>query len=907
MKLQKGIVLGEGHKLALAVGLVVLSGAYADGLTPMYGKTSGQNSGGLDKIVTWYSDEACTSTEGVITPWQVGSNTCRYAILSAAKFSNSTFPDVPACFGTDGVTIGSSVHNRQSYNFNGNVTVHFPQLTIYSGYFQANSESVKGTKLTGNCTFVKTTSTIQFAPVNINTGGARGWDLAGTYTAASDIDIRLSMTFSSASDGSGIGFLALTGDFSSFKGRFRMIETVPNMGDNVGYFECRLQSPTALGDTSYPRTDAVTLKHRAHLVMTDDVVQDGTRGITLDLSSGQFACLNAAAGKQWTLKAPLYGSTGTLKKVGAGTVVLAGPVEVEDIVVTNGTLVVAPGATFPANGHITVKAGATLLSRVGTHLPVAYTLEEGGRFAFDFTVPYENGTTTALDCSDMTPADYGLLTKPIEVALSGKIPLPVNTTQELACVRFPSGLVQTTDFTNLTEKTDFGLPNTWLKVVPDTDAGEDVLTLVVKPAIVRTGGDVYRPLTHQYTYSRTTSAYTETPVWSDGLAAHPGADYIHTNGCEIWSWDAHDNHTREFPGDSLYLTSQFSMKSSCLIIPNLTLAGGYFADVAGSPTLHRYAGGPFTLNSAITFSGASDKGTRYSYSIEAELLGKGDLTLTSATNAGVVVYVTGTNRNYKGKVTVTNAKTPTGPAQGTVVSIASPHSLGGALPSAAWNGVALGKYSLIRPQTTMTLEAENRGIGISTSGGGFDVPEGVVLTVKQRVRLNPNSSCVLYKEGAGTLVIAGEVRHGYAGTNLVDGTNNRMQVDAGFLRAEGTNSYSTLRIAFADGTGVEVDPEATGDVKTFGLCTLRNFAPLEAGGKVLVKPVPTFDIEDKPLFSAAVCTVPASHADLTDTLMPANIHGYTGRIKKDSETYASEGLVTYTATWTKTGFTVIFR
>ena len=40
---------------------------------------------------------------------------------------------------------------------------------------------------------------------------------------------------------------------------------------------------------------------------------------------------------------------------------------------------------------------------------------------------------------------------------------------------------------------------------------------------------------------------------------------------------------------------------------------------------------------------------------------------------------------------------------------------------------------------------------------------------------------------------------------------------------------------------------------------------------------------------------------------PANIHGYTGRIEKDAETFASEGLVTYTATWTKTGFTVIFR
>ena len=56
-----------------------------------------------------------------------------------------------------------------------------------------------------------------------------------------------------------------------------------------------------------------------------------------------------------------------------------------------------------------------------------------------------------------------------------------------------------------------------------------------------------------------------------------------------------------------------------------------------------------------------------------------------------------------------------------------------------------------------------------------------------------------------------------------------------------------------------------------------------------------------------ICTVPSTQADLSTTLKPAKIHGYTGRIKKDAETYASEGLVTYTATWSKAGFTVIFR
>ena len=60
-----------------------------------------------------------------------------------------------------------------------------------------------------------------------------------------------------------------------------------------------------------------------------------------------------------------------------------------------------------------------------------------------------------------------------------------------------------------------------------------------------------------------------------------------------------------------------------------------------------------------------------------------------------------------------------------------------------------------------------------------------------------------------------------------------------------------------------------------------------------------------PKFAAVVCTVASSLPDLKATLNPASIKGYTGRIEKDDTTHA--GLVTYTATWIKAGFTVIFR
>ena len=288
VKLKKGIVFGGGRKLAFALCLVALSGVYADGLTPMYGKASGTQ-GSIATCVTWYSNEGMTSTANVVTPWDEGSNTCMYAVLGASKIGTSTLPDVPFYFGTDGVTIGTKVA-RTSYNFACNVTLTVPHLTVFCGDLMANSDHVNGTTLKGHCTFVKTSKTIDFGSTYV--ANARGWNLAGTYVAASDVTLNLYMTFSSATtdDGHGVGFFTCSGDFSAFKGRMFMSNKVPDKGGNMGYYEVRLQSPTALGDTSYPRTDALTLKHRAHLIMKDTVTQDGTRGITLDLADGEFAC-----------------------------------------------------------------------------------------------------------------------------------------------------------------------------------------------------------------------------------------------------------------------------------------------------------------------------------------------------------------------------------------------------------------------------------------------------------------------------------------------------------------------------------------------------------------------------------------------------------------------------------------
>ena len=897
MKLQNGIVLG-GRKLALVVCLVMLSGAYADGLTPMYGKASGTQ-GNIATCVTWYSNEGMTSTANVVTPWDEGSNTCMYAVLGASKIGTSTLPDVPFYFGTDGVTIGTKVA-RTSYNFACNVTLTVPHLTVFCGDLMANSDHVNGTTLKGHCTFVKTSKSIDFGSTYV--ASARGWNLAGTYVAASDVTLNLYMTFSSATtdDGHGVGFFTCSGDFSAFKGRMFMSSKVPDKGDNVGYYEVRLQSPTALGDTSYPRTDALTLKHRAHLIMKDTVTQDGTRGITLDLADGEFACLSAASDTAWTLKAPLYGSTGTLKKVGAGTVTLAGPVEVEDIVVTNGTLVVAPGATFAADAHITVKAGGKLVSRVGTNMPVSYTLEEGGEFAFDFTVPYENGETFALDCMDMTSAAYGLQTKPIDVSLSQKMTLPINATNRLALVRFDAALgVEASDFVDVTAKTFDRLPTTWLET--ETVNGTNTLYLVARPAI-------------RYTREGSDNSLDTAGNWSDAKVPHLGADYysdtINISSTRTGGGGALASF--DFGGETLTLKNGLWDYAQDFYVKELRLLGGSPMTVwhASNPNTGyspnywpRILRGTYEISTSATDSNPAsvvlDMRTKYA-DLRQTLVGTGSLRISTEVRAegdggqGLFpVYFSGMNGDFGGRLCVTTVH------EKAVMDMYVTNGLafGGPLPVYSANAVRIlpmsktmdGAISITAMADT-TVDAANRGWYMTS--GTLGASNGVTF-VFAPPKLSVTTK--LCKTGGGTLAL---------GCETVGG-GRTFAVKEGYVKALSADCCTNLNLTVSAGAGIKADlTPVDATVAAKGLIA-KSILPAAEGGTILA----AVDMPegDEPKFSAVICTVPSSQTDLSTTLKAAPLRHYTGRIDKDAETYASEGLVTYTATWVKEGFTIIFR
>ena len=377
----------------IALSLICVLGMTSLEAAVFYGKASGTGAA-LKDTITWYADEACTSTASVAPPYAAGAADHQYVILGSQKVqATSEFPDVTTYFGTDGVTVGSRVQPRHAWNMNAGLTLTFPHVTVFSSYFQINSDGI--TKFLGDYTFVKTSETIEFAGVHIPEGKVRGAELAGKFSGAEDVAVYLSGI--SANKVTATSTMKLTGDFSSFKGSFvakDMTFDPYSRGEKI--LDVQLLSPTALGDESAPRSDALVLSHDSHLTMSDTVVQSGRRGITLNLHENETNFFNAASGKDWTLTTPLTGGqSGLLVKEGAGKVTLNGSTEFAALEVREGTLELGFDFTFATGATVTVKPGARIRSTFPEGLNIV--LEEGAESEVLHQTCYATSTSQAAD------------------------------------------------------------------------------------------------------------------------------------------------------------------------------------------------------------------------------------------------------------------------------------------------------------------------------------------------------------------------------------------------------------------------------------------------------------------------------------------------------------------------------
>ena len=735
----------------------------------------------------FYSDEGRT-TQVSVTPAENDGNT--YVVLGSGKMQGSyTAPaGTTWIFGKDGQTIGTS-KAYPAFNSNGyNQNTDFGNCTIYGIQVTVASDGILNWK--GVNTLVDSGQRFVFRTTAVGST-ARGVNLAGTFIADAGVLVQLNGDWW---NGGSTAKLTMSGNFSAYKGKI-------SAAQNASTTEFSLTSASAFGDPSVSMDDYLTVKKNVTLVIDPAVTQYATKGVTFSLGSDETAYINVASGKDLALIAPINGSSGTLSKTGAGALTVATSVETTNLSVDAGTLIVDSTASFAANTTLKVKSGATVVSRVGSSIPnVTLDLSEGGSFSYDFTVPFNGTSATTMDYASLTAADRSLLTKPIAITLSQKITVPQNTAMSLDVARFSASAgFEAADFSDGTEKT-YGLPRTSFTLSEPVN-GIVTLTMAVRPAITRTGGDKFAPLDAQYTYtSGNPPSYSTTPVWSDGLAAHPGADYalLHSSGWSVSTYYAWHSGTETFAGDSLYLPETIYMKSKRLELPETTFAGGYIEDANGSPALHTYAGGPYILASGIGFYGNVDGASIIRYSIEAEVRGTGSLTLSCRGLSTNPSYITSTNSQLKGKVDVTHQGSPSGVNESARLEVGNAESLGGAMDAFTADGIKITKYSIVRPQQTMTLNAVNRGVTID-GFGGFDVGADKMLTIANPVTLT-GASGALIKMGAGTLALDSGVS--CEGANAVS-------IAAGWLRSPSASGakFDGATVDFAAGTGLEIDVE----------------------------------------------------------------------------------------------------
>lgn len=664
-----------------------------------------------------------------------------------------------------------------------------------------------------------------------------------------------------------------TGDNSNYAGRFRVTKfghlAFGNSSKSAGWPASLVANKIELGANS-------------RLAVANNITLSANCGITV---SGKGAKLMAKAYSRthnsttnctdYTLKMPITGDYG-LTKDGDGRVTLAGAYTAGDLVVAAGTLVLAKEGSFKEGLKVTVKPGAKLVQC--TYVSnIAVTCEEGGVYEKDITieVPYDatTGETTPLDFSDIAS---DLL--PVGLQLSESIQLPCHDGKRLDVAKVPTS-VTVEDFKDMTVKTD-GLPKTSFEI-EDRGADGRMLVLVARPVVVSLAD-------FAYDNGKGPGLVGVATNWSNGAAAQAGYDYYVTHFVDGFrNVFAGDSVTMHYTGTKYYaLRSENSYVGAATIYPGIQ-----FHPNMGGTTDYYFTGSVCVPDDGsgkyVTFESAWANGAkmRMETHLNVPLSGDGPVRILSTDYRARNFWLSGDNSQFAGKFRVEASGTGDGAPSvvtSTVVHVAEAVSLGG--PCAAFNAasISIANYSMVSPDKSMTLEAENRGITVD-SNGGFLVEEGLTLTVKEPLVVNGT----LYKKGAGTLALGGDVSFGAKGKAL--------QVLAGAVTPLADVAVAGFDTTFADGTSVVLDPTAE---------TVDGFTGTVAAAGAVSVVLDVSKATRGTTYALPVCTLASDAADLTSVFVAAHVRGFTTKVEKVT---LGDGRVRYQLKAEPKGLCLIFR
>lgn len=473
-------------------------------------------------------------------------------------------------------------------------------------------------------------------------------------------------------------------------------------------------------------------------------------------------------------------------------------------------------------------------------------------------------------------------------------------TNETTLLTYPleRGAITEADFNLIYSQTLYGgLPRLSLRV--DVEDGLQKVKLV-RSGVVRLD---------QKTTKSGSKFFSDGSFWSDGRIPHNDADYLVAstnsfypqesvkdltaymrsltlgNGREMWLYN-----TITYPDLSLYGkasivgSSSFALSGSRLNIPEGQVG-----------SMRPYGGATFTVNIPLVGGGTLQTLNR----------GKADPYGTGYVNFGnSTLYLTKECPDFTGTIYMTSYAAGFYPYEineSTKLKIAKPLSLGAPRKEYTYDALRISEYGCLQPAESMTLDDATRGIYFDNYGR-FLVDAGITLKVNERLTFN--GTCE--KCGAGTLWLGADVAPKFTDKQSDDPVEgkNVLVVTNGALGVTSKVAVEGLAVRFAEGTRIAVNANATGDAAKFGLYSKTGSVAFD-GDALKVAFVPPADEQTE--VAVAVLTVPTDRAEaFAGKLVAEKAKGYAVTFSS-AVTPGEEGMTTFTATLTHSGFMIFVK
>ena len=367
-----------------------------------------------------------------------------------------------------------------------------------------------------------------------------------------------------------------------------------------------------------------------------------------------------------------------------------------------------------------------------------------------------------------------------------------------------------------------------------------------------------------FTYGHGPYGYGEYETYlSDGGEISPSKDYY------IGGYKVYFKPGYEFPGRSWSVNGMVGFyNGDKLTVADLRLLGGAWVRLMKKDIVASLYGGA-TLYGTMDFR-VFGSGT---FKVFSSLRGAGDFVLTLDVDKCIsesgsylgTLSLEGDNSAWTGRALVGCGKAATENVVGLTnltLRVASGASLGGARDEFTFDAVKIADTCTLDITNTTTFTAVNRGWCLM-DGSTVNVSAGKVATMCESVTFGGAS----VKKGAGTLMLGGSAKF-YDSVNdeAADTPNGAtFRVSAGSLGVVATNALDGIGVTFASGTSMNVDVEATGDLKSFGARNVSTETPFAAvgGGAIPVSFTGAFAGEKD---TVAICTISSTAATPTFAL-----------------------------------------